>query len=113
MINAVVPGLPVTKLQSVLLPGFKVKRGSGTTHAHQNAPFGLSHLVRVPTYALNYLNNNKTLFFLLPGNTGRKQYSGTHFVVGVLTLSSGQDDYSGMVLRVFEGRSMFRSALKD
>lgn len=66
MINAVVPGLPVTKLQSVLLPGFKVKRGSGTTHVHQNALFGLSclsHLIGLRTYDLNYLENNKTTFF--------------------------------------------------
>lgn len=66
MINAVVPGLPVTKLQSALLPGFKVKRASGTTHAHQNALFGingLSHLVGLRTYDLNYLKNNKTAFY--------------------------------------------------
>lgn len=114
MINAVVPGLPVTKLQSVLLPGFKVKRGSGTTHARQNALFSfscLSHLVGLRTYDLNYLKNNKTTFFLLYGNTGRKQYSWRHFVFGVLTRSS--DDYLGMVLSVFEDSSMFTSAIKD
>lgn len=116
MINAVVPGLPVTKLQSVLLPGFKVKRGNGATHAHQNAPFGfncLSRLVGFRTYDLNNLENNKTKIFLLPGNTGRKRYSRRHFVVGVLTQSSGQDDCLGMVLRVFGDSSMFISALKD
>lgn len=58
MINAVVPGLPVTKLQSMLLPCFKVKWVSRTTHVHQNARFAftcLSNLVGLLMYDLNYL----------------------------------------------------------
>lgn len=66
MINAVVPGLPVTKLQSVLLPCFKVKRVSGTTHEHQNARFGLecwSSLVGLRTYDSELLQKRHFVCF--------------------------------------------------
>lgn len=84
MINAVVPGLPVTKLQSVLLPCFKVKWVSRTTHVHQNALFGITCLSRVANVRLKLLKN---MFCYLPGCTWSKQHSRRHWCCWFLSIA--------------------------